>query len=328
MDSESPRRLFTGFLRTTTLTRPVALICLALGITDVTPCVFSAEGGPSIARLDVAFEGPKSAWHGFDCYAFLLDEENLGIETADESSSAAVKGKRRCIVVVPKTTAPGSPWSWRGCYWDHQPHTEIEFLKRGFHVAYITADASLKPDKKWDAWYEFLTEKHGLSKRPAFIGMSRGGEYAYIVTGPVPYNADGPSLAHWNLVYEHLIKHGFSAKPVMEGAGGAAGEAYAWAVENPDRVSCIYAENPVLRGKMSKTLVLDSLAALAKANVPLFHVCGSRDPWLDTQTRVLEKRYRELGGQITVMINENQGHYPLAPNSPGAVVDLIANSVH
>jgi len=83
-------------------------------------------------------------------------------------------------VVVPKDPAPGNPWSWRGCYWDHEPQTEIELLNRGFHIAYITADASLKPDQKWDAWYAFLTEKHGLSKKPAFIGMSRGGEYSYM----------------------------------------------------------------------------------------------------------------------------------------------------
>jgi hypothetical protein len=31
---------------------------------------------------------------------------------------------------------------------------------------------------------------------------------------------------------------------VLAGAGGAAGEAYAWAIENPEKVSCIYAENP------------------------------------------------------------------------------------
>ena len=37
----------------------------------------------------------------------------------------------------------------------------------------------MKPGKTWDAWYAFLTEKHGLSKKPAFVGMSRGGEYAY-----------------------------------------------------------------------------------------------------------------------------------------------------
>src|SRR5207237_4878653 len=89
------------------------------------------------------------------------------------------KGKRRCVVVVPKRRALGNPWSWQGCYWDHQPQAEVELLRRGFHIAYISANATLKPGKTWDAWYQFLTDKHGLSKRPAFIGMSRGGEYAY-----------------------------------------------------------------------------------------------------------------------------------------------------
>ena len=313
-------------------------------------------------------------------------------------------------------------------------------LKRGFHIAYITADANRRPDKKWDAWYAFLTEKHGLSKKPAFIGMSRGGEFAYmwatthpdkvsclyvdnpggnsgnlakleglakndvpilhvcgsddpiiskysnayesiyqqfggrisvmikegaghhphslndpkpladfiersfqasgkfvampdfaeprttrysyysldnayryypddgyfittrgplftpcynryevwlgfqvpvnitapieaapgkpwvfradylkrdavvdqallakgfhIVVGPVGYGVDGPQLEDWNKVYKYLTDHGFSKKPVMEGDGGAAGEAYAWAIANPDKVSCIYGEDP------------------------------------------------------------------------------------
>ena len=400
-------------------------------------------------RFPLPLDGEKFAWHdGFDRYDFVMDEETLAITPfkAPEGEKFGVrdpaKGQRRCIVVVPKQAAPGQPWSWRGCYWDHQPQTEVELLRRGFHIAYISANATLKPGKEWDAWYAFLTEKHGLSRKPAFIGMSRGGEYAYtwatahpdkvsciyadnpgasrdllmklgglasndvpllhvcgsidpllgkystaiesiyqqlggrisvmikdgaghhphslrdpkpiadfieqsvqpdtntppdflsgritktsyysvessyrdfpaeatyitcrgpwftecydrysfelggvegaitvivpkteatgkpwvfraefvdrdavvdlallargfhIVTGPVPYNADGPLLPHWNAVYKHLTDHGFSRKPVMEGAGRAAGEAYAWAIENPDKVSCIYGENPVLR---------------------------------------------------------------------------------
>ena len=67
---------------------------------------------------------------------------------------------------------------------------------------------------------------------------------------------------------------------MLEGAGGAAGEAYAWAIANPDKVSCIYAENPVLRCTMTKAQPLDNLAVLAKAGVPLLHVCGSLDPML------------------------------------------------
>jgi hypothetical protein len=77
-------------------------------------------------------------------------------------------------VVVPKKAAPGYPWSWQGCYWNHQPQTEVELLKRGFHIAFVAPDAG-RQGKAWDTWYNFLTEKHGLAKRSAFIGMSKGG---------------------------------------------------------------------------------------------------------------------------------------------------------
>jgi hypothetical protein len=472
------------------------------------------------------FAGEKTSWHGFDRYDFVMNEETLAIApfAAPKDEGDGVKdpekGQRRCLVVVPKEAAPGNPWSWQGCYWNHQPQTEIELLKRGFCIAYVSANATLKPGKEWDAWYAFLIE-HGLSPKPAFIGMSRGGEYSYmwatthpdkvsciyadnpggnpevlmrlgalatndvpllhvcgsidpilgkftlameniyqqfggrisvmikegrghhphslndpkpiadfieqsvretkaappafvgakfmktsyyspinfyrnfpgegtyitlrgplftecydryqiellgveafttiiapmtsapgnpwvfradfvnrdavvdqallakgfyIVTVAVPYNAEGPLPSQWNGVYKHLTDHGFSRKPVMEGDGGAAGEAYAWAIENPEKVSCIYAENPVMHSNVAKTQPLENLAPLANANVPLLHVCGGLDPWLISNTRVVEKRYRELGGKITVILKEGEGHYPLAPNDPKPVVDFITKA--
>jgi hypothetical protein len=145
----------------------------------------------------------------------------------------------------------------------------------------------------------------------------------HIVTGPVPYNADGPSLKSWNAVYDLLIRHGFSRKPVLAGAGGAAGEAYAWAIANPGKVSCLYGENPVLRCTMTKAQPLDNLAALARASVPILHVCGSLDPMLKSQTREAEKRYRDLGGSMTVLVQEGARHYPTAPYDPKPVVDFV-----
>jgi pimeloyl-ACP methyl ester carboxylesterase len=145
----------------------------------------------------------------------------------------------------------------------------------------------------------------------------------HIVTGPVPYNADGPSLQSWNAVYKLLTDEGFSKKPVLEGAGGAAGEAYAWAVANPDKVACVYGENPVLRCTMTKAQPLDNLDALAKAGVPLLHVCGSLDPMLNDHTRAAEKRCKELGGSMTVIVQEGVGHYPTGSKDPKPVVDFI-----
>ncbi len=499
----------------------MSIRCGFAAVACLTLAAVTAYASP---RVDSDFSGGKTVWHGFERYDFMLDAQTLDLQpimaASDEGDGIKrpVAGQRRCIVVVPKVAAPGNPWSWRGCYWDHQPQAEIELLRRGFHIAYIESSQELKPGPAWDAWYTFLTTKHHLSMKPAFIGMSRGGEYAYtwavghpdkvsciyadnpggnwdvltklgalatndvpllhicgsidpilskftlpmeniyrafggrisvmikegrghhphslrepkpiadfieqsvketkppapewaagrfsrstyyslrsayrnypnegtyisvrgplftecyaryqieiphveafttilepktpaagkpwvfradavecdatveqallargfhIVTGAVPYNADGPILAQWNAIYNYLVAHGFSSKPVMAGAGGAAGEAYAWAIANPDKVSCIYAENPVLHSNTAQVQPLDGLAPLAKAGVPILNVCGADDPWFESQTRELHKRYSRLGGQSKVLLQDGQGHYPLSPKDPNPVVEFI-----
>ncbi len=144
----------------------------------------------------------------------------------------------------------------------------------------------------------------------------------HIVVAPLTLQA-GPMRSQWDDVYNKLVAQGFSRRPVLEGAGTAAGESYAWAIANPDKVSCIYAENPALRSLMAKEPPIDHLDALARAGVPLLHACGSLDPWLESQTRVVEKRYRDLGGTITVIVDAGRGHDPTAPRDPRPVVDLL-----
>jgi len=424
------------------------------------------------------------------------------------------------VVVVPKQPAAGQPWSWQACYWDHEPQTEVELLRRGFHIAFITPD----PGKEWDAWYAYLTERHGLSSKPAFIGMSRGGlnEYDWTTANPdkvsciyadnplirpealakldqlarndvallnicgsqdsllqrntipieerylqlggqitvmikdgqahhphslrnpmpiadwivqhiqpvttsnrpsfvddtyiksyyyslestnlylqeektcancrgpgftpcyerydaktkspwgvtgltiiVPtivapgkpwvFRADairrdavidqallargfhvvipaltaqsGPVSTQWNNAYQLMAEHGFAKKPVMEGSGTGAGEAYSWAIENPDKVACILGRNPALRSLMSNTAPLENLAVLAKAGVPLLHVCDFNDPWYNEQTKVVEQRYKELRGSITVMINQDDGRSSLSAKERTRVVEFILGQV-
>lgn len=484
--------------------------------------------------LVVPFTGEKTDWHGFDRYDFIMDTETLVITPykAPDGEGFEIKdppaGKRRCIIVVPKNAAPSNPWSWRGVYWNHQPQTEVELLSRGFHIAYISSNATLKPGKEWDAWYTFLTEKHNLAKKPNFIGMSRGGEYLYIwatthpdkvsciyadnpgsnndvllnvgrlalndvpilhvcgsidpvfgkygsaieeiyhqfggrisvmikdgyahhphslvhpkliadfieqsfkevknpppafagdltrlvkssyyslantykynadekmyfttrgpyfvpcydkyevflpgveafstiiapkhpapgnpwvfrpefvdrdavvdqallakgyyiVTGAVTYG-DGVMLSHWNIIYKYLTDKGFSKKPVMEGYGGGTGTAYGWAIENPDKVSCIYGQNPILDSKLlgedkkwMNKAPMDNLAVLAKAGIPIMHVCGSLDPNLAPQTRSAELKYKKLGGKMLVIVKPGEGHYfKLRDTKP--VVDFITGN--
>ena len=152
------------------------------------------------------------------------------------------------------------------------------------------------PGKPWT----FRADSVGRDATVDLALLARG---FHLVTGPVPYNGDGPSLQHWNAVYQMLTEHGFSKKPVLEGAGGAAGEAYAWAIANPDKVRCIYAENPVLRCTMTKAQPLDNLAVLAKAGIPLLHVCGSLDPLLQNHTP-------HGGSTLQGTRRRDDGHHP------------------
>ena len=114
--------------------------------------------------------------------------------------------------------------------------------------------------------------------------------YHILIVSPL---GSGFTQKQWDDAYKLLVDNGFSNKPVLKGTGAKAGEAYAWAVANPDKVSCLYARNPLIKSLMAgKRQPIDDLAGLAKAGVPVLHDCGELDPWLDTQTRVVEKRYR------------------------------------
>jgi hypothetical protein len=497
------------------------------------PALLRAQTPASGSAQTPVFSGEHGSWHeGFDRYDYIMDDQTLVITPfkAPEGEGFGVKdppaGHHRCIVVVPHNPAPGNPWSWQGCYWDHQPQTEVELLKRGFFICYISANATLKPGKEWDAWYTWLTREKGLSSKPAFIGMSRGGEYEYrwatahpdsvsciyadnpavdreslallgglaandvpllhvcgsidplyvasttaveniyhafggrisvlvkegfghhphslhdatpiadfmeqsfrekavpapdyvaavytgpgaatktwyygtedsyrwsavektwlsargpyfsgayaryqllipgvdafttvitphtpapgkpwvfradyvqandridqallargwtIVTGAVPYNYDGPVPAQWNAIYTYLTGYGFARKPVMMGRGGAAGEAIGWAIANPEKVACVYAENPILTSKLmlGGRAPLDTLTPLVKAGVPLYFVCGSEDS--SAQAQLAVKRYRQAGGKIIAVIRKGEGHF-LRPEDAPAVLAFIDQS--
>ena len=136
----------------------------------------------------------------------------------------------------------------------------------------------------------------------------------------------GAEQKRWDDTYKLLVDNGFSSKPVLKGTGPKAGEAYAWAIANPGNVSCIYARDAYMHSLMAgNAQPMDNLAALARASVPLLHDCGASDPWLESQTRVVEKRYKKLGGKITVIVREGEGHFPLSPKDPKSVVDFIVS---
>jgi len=121
------------------------------------------------------------------------------------------------------------------------------------------------PGKPWVFRADFVS-------RDAVVDLALLAKGFHIVTGPVPYNADGPKRLHWDAVYKHLTDNGFSSKPVMEGAGAAAGEAYAGPSRTGQQSAASTPKNPVLRSHMASTPPLDNLAPWPR---PAFPSCTS-----------------------------------------------------
>jgi hypothetical protein len=237
----------------------------ATAMAAVTPNTFGQD-----KKSPTTFTGEKTSWHGFDRYDFMMDEANLTL-TPVKAGTKLDKGQLQCIVVVPKEAADGKPWSWRGYYFDHEPQAEVELLKRGFHIGFVLKDAG----KQWEAWYEFLTEKHGLSKKPCLLGMSRGGS-----------------------------------------------NGFAWGTSHPDKVSCIYADNPGVKKES-----IDKLGELVKYDVPVLQVCGSVDPILPKFALVVESTYQKQGGRVSMMIKEGTGHHPHSLRDPTPIADFMVQSL-
>lgn len=238
------------------------------------------------------FSGKKTTWNGFDRYDFAC-------------------AGRPCLVVTPRRVAPGTPWIWRARFFGHRPEVDIALLSKGFHLAFVDTIGmfgSPKAVAHRNAFYAFLTSEHGFAKKVVLEGMSRGGL-----------------------------------------------DIYNWAAANPEKVACIYADAPVCdfkswpggkgRGKGSpecwqqvlkaygfseeqamafKGNPIDNLAPLAKANVPLLHVSGDADDIvpIEENTRIVERRYKELGGNIVVIVKAGIGHKH-GLDDPAPIVDFI-----
>ena len=249
--------------------------------------------------------------------AVLLGDEPRRFRARSRNGTAMTATISRSTAAIawwssPRRPPGQRPWIWRTEFFGHEPQADLALLAKGFHAVYIDvqnmygAPAAMK---HMDAFYDQLTRQHGLSKKTVLEGFSRGGLFAFN-----------------------------------------------WAARHPDRVACIYVDAPVCdfkswpggKGKgpgspgdwqnLLKVYGLteaeamayrhnpiDNLAPLAKAGVPVLAVVGDADEVvpLDENTAIVEKRYKELGGQITVIVKKGVGHHPHSLVDPTPIVDFV-----
>ena len=91
-------------------------------------------------------------------------------------------GGRSVTVIAPSNPLPGRFWAWKGEFLNAFPGTELELLRRGVYIAYLSYPdqfGSPAAVAAWDALYAELTGTYRFARKPALIGLSRGGLYCY-----------------------------------------------------------------------------------------------------------------------------------------------------
>jgi hypothetical protein len=241
--------------------------------------------------LPSVFEENK--WHGYDIVEFNFKGANAKI-------------------VLPERPNDSRDWIWRTQFWDEQPQVDIALLEKGFHVAFVEVTdlyGSKAAMDRFDGFYQFVTKNFGLNNKVVFEGLSRGGLDAF--------NWASNNVDKVSCIYADAPVIDLKSWPL--GMGKGIGSA-------PDAKKCLKAYG-MTREQLEayEDIPLYNCVKLAKANIPLIHVCGDKDDVVpfDENTSLLADRYRAAGGEIKVVIKENAGHHPHSLEDPQPIVDFI-----
>lgn len=216
-------------------------------------------------------------------------------------------------IIFPTKPLPETPWAWKGEFLDAFPKVELALLESGFHIAYYQApDQFGSPEvvKQWNEAYALLTETYGFSRKPALIGLSRGGLYCY----------------QFAIAHPEKVACIYGDAPVCDlrswpgGLGSGPGSPEDW--EKAMHVFRFSSREEALAWRGNP---VDNLAPLAAAKIPLLHVFGDADetvPW-EENTGMVADRYRALDGQIKLISKPGGRHHPHGLEDPTPIVDFI-----
>jgi pimeloyl-ACP methyl ester carboxylesterase len=253
----------------------------------------------------IAFPGERTQFKGFDRY---------DIKTNKGSFS----------VICPKQAAPGKPWLWRSLFWGNDSPTidrftaaDLQLLEQGFHVVKAPGDVSGHPrgNVAIDAAYTMLTQQYGFSKKLSMASMSRETLALFRWASANPEKVE--SIYVDNGVCNVKSWPGGKRVPGNDSIGD--GNPRSWAL-----LKKTYGFKSDAEALAAKVSPIDLLAPLAKADVPILMVCGTKDsivPYAENGA-IMKERYQALGGSIQ-MILEDKGHHPHGLADPTPVVAFI-----
>ena len=286
----------------------------------------SARSQSTIRKAAIAQEGLRAlltllVLGLFSTPGYGLDGE--GLDNRKEDDEKLTCGKvitfeyrgHECVVIVPKGTVDKE----RRCVYISPPSLAYKgkfpqmafyaetLLAKGFHIAGISMGGSASSAgspagaQLHYEFYQLVTREFKLHKKARLVGQSNGGlnQYAWAFRHPEAVDRvlgllavtdfrTWPSLD--NIVHPtppFRIPEDISFKMTLE-----------------ELLANIKELNPI-----------DNLAPLAKAGVKIYHIHGDDDGTvpIDPNALEFERRYRALGGEITVEVGKGYGHWTPQP---------------
>ena len=236
-------------------------------------------------------ETTQSIWNGFERIDFLFEG-------------------RAAILVFPKDENKCNKWMLKTEYFDAFPQFEIDMVSRGWHLAFIANKTRWCLDEDLDLkarFADFLKEEFGLYEKCVPVGMSCGGLIGTKFAAKYPQKVsclyiDAPVL---NLL----------SCPADFGIGkGGLFEEFANATGITKSQLICYREHPI-----------DKMHILLENKLPIILVAGDSDsivPYCENGA-ILEKFYKENGGEIQVYIKPGCEHHPHGLEDTTPIINFV-----
>lgn len=214
------------------------------------------------------------------------------------------------IVVFADEQNRTSKWVLKTEYFDAFPNTQVELLKKGINLAYISNETRWCKDSDLDTkkeFCEFLHKEYGFKKSCAIIGMSCGGLIGTKFAAKYP---EYVSVLYLDAPVLNLL----SCPAGLGAAKSIMWEEFTQAMNITLPQLLSYRENPI-----------DKMDVLIKNNIPVFMVAGDADDIVpyDENGEILVDYYKKHNGILEVEVKPGCSHHPHGLENPEKVVDFI-----
>ena len=214
------------------------------------------------------------------------------------------------ILVFPDNPREDKGWMLKTEYFDAFPDFEYEMVKRGWHLAYVQNITRWCKEEDLDRkkrFADYLNKEYGLNKKCVPVGMSCGGLI-------------GSKFA---IKYPEYVSVLYLDAPVMNLLSCPAG----YGIGVSKLLEEFIGVTKMTRSELIcyRNSPIDHMDVILKNEIPVLMVYGDEDdivPYCENG-EVLEKYYRENGGEILAIGKRYGGHHPHGLEDPTPMIEFI-----